>query len=183
MIRDNDYLWAFEKLEGNRQQLSSIRDGLVYVFAWAIPNPEAIEAIREHAPRIVEIGAGTGYWAYLLNKAGCDIVAFDSYDGFCNHGYWFDVRKGEGVQCLNGYHDRALMLCWPPYSNPMAYEYLSAYQGDTLVYIGEGAEGCTGDRDFHQLLDQAWEPVEKVDIPRWYGIHDSLTIYRRKLSA
>lgn len=46
-------------------------------FAWAVPTDEAILAIAELGP-IVEIGAGTGYWAWLLEQAGAEVLAFDA---------------------------------------------------------------------------------------------------------
>lgn len=53
------------------------RDYLVHRYAWAVPSPQAIKWIAERCPRIVEIGAGRGYWAKLLAGAGVDILAFD----------------------------------------------------------------------------------------------------------
>jgi hypothetical protein len=43
---------------------------------FAIPNYAAIQAIRE-CGKIVQMGAGTGYWAGLLQQAGVDIVTYD----------------------------------------------------------------------------------------------------------
>ena len=45
-------------------------------FSYAIPNDEALDLILSYSP-IVEMGAGLGYWAYLLDQKGCDIVAYD----------------------------------------------------------------------------------------------------------
>jgi hypothetical protein len=55
---------------------SMARHYLVERFAWAVPSDEAIRTIAGLGS-IVEIGAGTGYWASLLELAGADIAAFD----------------------------------------------------------------------------------------------------------
>lgn len=102
---------------------------------------------------------------------------------------------------------RTLFLCWPPYNGAMAIEAVRAYQGDTVVYIGESYGGCTADDDFFTLMGEGYEPCDKsecsgdnepdychlyhgdlkpewervddVVIPRWYGLHDYLYVYKR----
>lgn len=39
--------------------------------------------------------------------------------------------------------------------------------------------GCTGDDDLHELLEKAFALEKAVTIPRYFGIHDRLEIYRR----
>lgn len=53
------------------------RDRLVARYSWAIPNAAALRALAAAAP-LIEIGAGNGYWAYLLRQLGVDILAFDA---------------------------------------------------------------------------------------------------------
>jgi hypothetical protein len=49
------------------------------VFSYAVPSEAALRVIKRYSPHgIVEIGAGTGYWARLLSNAGVDIQAFDT---------------------------------------------------------------------------------------------------------
>lgn len=163
----------------------SRRDALCRKYAWAIPSPEALDRIAALGP-IVEIGAGTGYWAYLLGEMGVDVLAYDINPpgpGSSNHYHkgvdpWTEVLQGGPEQAI--YHpERTLLLCWPPYETPMAYEALRAYRGNTVVYIGEGEGGCTGDDSFHDLLHTEWT-VEQFDIPTFDWIHDSLHVCTRK---
>jgi hypothetical protein len=49
-------------------------------YAWAIPDARALRIIKHFAP-VVEMGAGTGYWCYLLRQNGIDIVAYDLFGG------------------------------------------------------------------------------------------------------
>lgn len=173
------------------------RHELVRRFAWGIPSHEALEKIVQVAPRIIEIGAGTGYWAMLLSQYGCDVIAYDTephYNAQAANEY-YPIEIG-GPEMAQQHSDRALFLCWPPYNEPMATDALLAYEGDTLLYIGEGMGGCTANDEFHGLLghgrwnwdtdeyevpSSGWTLVETVDIPQWDSIHDNLSIYKRKI--
>lgn len=163
------------------------RGKLTSKYSWAIPNEEALSAIARYAP-ILEIGAGTGYWAHLLRQMGVDVVALDSHppredtDHNSYHPFkatWTHVRKPFGPG-LSVYHKHALFLCWPPYATSMARRWLLRYPGDTVIYIGEGPSGCNADDSFFFHLERLFEQVEEVTIPQWPGLHDRMTIWRRR---
>lgn len=168
------------------------RHELVRLYAWAVPTDEALDVIARYAP-IAEIGAGTGYWAYLLRRRGVDVIAYDLAPPALatsgppqrrNHYHegmhcWTEVRAG-GARRARRHPDRTLLLCWPPYATPMADVALRSYRGQTVVYIGEGDGGCTGDDAFHRRLAREWDETLHVGLPQWHGIYDSLTVYRRK---
>ena len=150
-------------------------------YSFAVPSDEAIKTISCYSP-IVEIGAGLGYWAYLLSRAGCDIIAYDTHPGKGNewiekdYPQWYPVKE-----CPIDFvppADRTLFLCWPPYTSAMATDVLNRYAGDTLIYIGEFRGGCCADDAFFDELEK-WDCTESVAIPQLFGIHDSLTIYNR----
>lgn len=164
------------------------RDRFTKSYAWAYPTKGAIATIIEFAAgeRILEIGAGLGLWARLLRDAGADIVATDLFSGRKNY---FREEVPDFTEVVNMGHREAvmtyphgvLMLCWPPYSEPMAFEALNDSLANKLVYIGEGDSGCTGDGEFHDMIDENYEWVEhKTDIKRWDGLHDSLHLYKRR---
>jgi hypothetical protein len=149
----------------------------VWEYAWAIPNDGALAAIAACGP-IVEIGAGAGYWAYLLQERGVDVVAYDREP---QEKTWTKVHRGS-VRVAQRYANRALFLCWPPYNTPMGARCLKQYRGRTVIYVGEGMYGCTGDREFHDILEQEYEDAwdTSIEIPQYDGIHDRLYIHRRK---
>jgi hypothetical protein len=66
------------------------------------------------------------------------------------------------------------------YRQPFAARALTAYRGNTLLYIGEPAGGHTADEAFFAQLARVWLAVEQVAIPNWPGTHDALTVYRRQ---
>lgn len=173
------------------------RKDLCKQYAWAIPDDGAIALIAQHCPRIIEIGAGTGYWASLLAAAGCDVIAFDEapYENRWCEGRYFDVHQGGAEAVVKGHANRALMLCWPPMSD-LASTALKLYRGKWLIYIGEWSGGCTADDEFFYELGEdeyvysekgssyiehstRWQEVVDYAIPQWDGIHDRLYIYKR----
>jgi hypothetical protein len=47
-------------------------------LGFGIPGNAVLREIAARAPRIVEMGAGTGYWSYVLSGMGADVVAYDA---------------------------------------------------------------------------------------------------------
>ncbi|WP_322489320.1 hypothetical protein [Chloroflexus sp.] len=167
------------------------RDRLVAKYAWAIPNRKALCALAAAAP-LVEIGAGNGYWAFLLRQMGVDILAYDANpplgEGHTNEysrnslvvgQVWTDVLPG-GPEQAALHADRALFLCWPPSYDPMGYDALSAYRqagGRLLAYVGDFTPAC-GDEAFREALREQWMMIGAITIPRWYAMKDSLTFWQ-----
>ncbi len=169
----------FVKAHEARRKLTSL-------YSWAIPDEAALKTIAEYSP-IVEMGAGTGYWASLLVQMGVDIIYYDivppnekSNNRYRHATTYHKVEEGGPFEVV-AHSDRTLFLCWPPYDTSMAYDCLINYQGNTLIFIGEGDGGCTGDNSFFEELEAHWEMVKEIDIPQWDGLHDYMTIYTRKV--
>lgn len=165
------------------------RDELVAKYAWAIPNDNAIQLLAGMGP-IVEMGAGNGYWAKLIADAGGKIEPYDKNPG--RHHYnsgafgsvWYPVLDGGPEQITVRHKDHVLLLVWPPYEGALAFDALTRYLkvgGKTVVFVGEGQGGCTADDRFFGLLRARFEEVGDTDIPQWYGIHDYLTVYQRRI--
>lgn len=165
---------------------SANRTLLRRTYSWAIPNQAALRALAALAP-LVELGAGGGYWAKLLRERGVDIVAYDRWpppaagrQGGWARKLWSEVRPGT-TDVLAEHRDRTLVLCWPsPGHNEdcWAAELLRRHQVEQLVFIGEAWGGCTGSNAFHQLLDQRFQLIQELKIPRFSGTNDQLWIYR-----
>ena len=85
-------------------------------FAWAVPTDEAIAVIRKHAPGVVELGAGSGYWAWMMRQAGIDVAAFDLDPPPFT---WSEVNRSD-ERAAYDHPGKALLLCWPPWATGMA---------------------------------------------------------------
>ncbi len=163
-----------------------VRRLLVKYFAWAVPSPDVIAAIAEYGP-VVEMAAGVGYWAKMLRGAGCNVTALDAYPGNIQTihpnrpGFWSPVFEGNFVALAAGdYDDRTLLLVWPPYNTPCAYDAVRSWGGTNLVHVGEGPGGCTGDDDFHNYVEENFDEVKDLPVPQFYGVRDYAFFYRRK---
>lgn len=118
------------------------RDGLARRFSYVLPEPHLLEVVRRCSP-LVELGAGTGYWTYLLRAMGADVVAYDStpVGGPRENRYhpdvspWTDVRVGD-LPVLSRHSDRSLFVCWPPTYSAL-WEALRFYAGECVIYVGD----------------------------------------------
>lgn len=182
VIEENEYYNEWKKAQTqNGLESFILREVLVKKFSWAIPNKEALTAIASLGKPIVEVGAGSGYWAMLLQNMGVTVVPIDKTpppNTFAAKRYT-QIIKGS-CEDLPNFPGYVLMLCWPPYDKPLAADAIKTYQGSTIIYIGEGYGGCTGDDEFHKLLNADWEQKQEIRIPQWYGIRDFMGIYQRK---
>jgi hypothetical protein len=163
------------------------RSSLCARYAWSIPTPgDMTWLVRILEGRgVVEIGAGSGYWAWQMAQSGIDVVAYDPHppgpdNEFATHRLYFPVQIGDERMAAD-HPDCALLLCWPSYGAGFAASALKAFRGDMLVFIGEGHGGCTADDEFFELLDAGWD--EASVSPRhvsFWGIHCSATAYVRR---
>ena len=126
-------------------------------------------------------------WAKLLRSEGIQVTPTDLSLSKEKNPYikrtkgFLDVEEIGGLEAVKKYGDHSiLMMSWPPYDDPFAYNVLKAFMGDKLIFVGEGYGGCTGDDDFFSLLDEEWNHVDEIDIPQWSGIHDYLSLYVRQ---
>lgn len=182
-----DYDDDDESLVWKGPEVMRSRHNMVKTYSFAIPNTDAVRFVANYSP-ICEVGAGLGYWAYMLSQAGCEIKAYDTNtEGGDEHYFdtketkpWFDVEKCDNLFVPP--KDTTLFLCWPPYNTSDAHDILSRYEGNTLVYIGEGWEGCTGDDSFFQMLFDEWAKLSTHNNNRFDCMHDSICVYKRKTS-
>lgn len=181
--------------------LVGMRDLLTTAFGYTVPSPADLAWIVEQLDaagrprRIAEVCAGAGYWAWQLGQLGVQVDATDArpeeqtppaayglveqYTGTCGP-CWAPVQAMDAAQAAAAAGDTPLMMVWPPYQDPAAYDALRAYTGDMLFYCGEH-RGCTADHRFFTLLDRDWSEVAwSQGRLRYDGLRDHLVLYRRK---
>lgn len=182
---------AFELPEGHaswsdyfdwQSEHSKRRHSFTARMSWAIPSLDAIQAIAEFVGQdsVLEIGAGSGLWAYLLHDAGLEVIATDNHSrNDTAQGIWYHTERIKHTTAIRHYPTcNVLMLCWPNYNDHMASASLHAFKGSKVVYIGEGEGGCTGDKNFHKALQRDFTHT-LVEIPQWPGLHDYVTLATR----
>lgn len=159
-------------------------------YTYAVPSPETLAWVKNFAGdrKVVELGAGRGYWARLLADGGLPVRAFDSEppDSSENASFpkagrqqsvWFPVDDLDGFGSeLNA--DAVLFLCWPPgWGNRMASEALELFEsrgGRRVIYLGESKGGKTGDDAFFDGLSDRWAlESEDAQFVSWWNLADS----------
>ncbi|QVD49251.1 hypothetical protein LUCX_181 [Xanthomonas phage vB_XciM_LucasX] len=142
--------------------------------------------------KVLDVGAGTGYLARLLSDRHINIRAVDNFTGVYEGANWeqhlyFDVEKVNALT-LPELSDpqTVIIMSWPPYEDPFAYQVAQAMSaGQFLIYQGVW-RGCTGDEDFHTLLETQFHRLESPALQEGHinfqGIFDTWTIFCKKPS-
>ena len=182
----NDSPWRGTTPYGYADGLGLRRDNFTRLYAWSIPTPGDIAWIANllDGRGVVEVGAGTGYWAWQLTQAGVDVVAYEPNEPADNE--YVAVTEPyvtllrDDASATGKHPDRALFLSWPSYGGAWAEQALAAYRGDLFVYVGESDGGCCADDGFFRLLDAEWQEIgTSPHHASWWGINCNLVAYRR----
>lgn len=162
---ENPLLESFEAAMATSADLDASRSELIARYSFAVPTSDALDAIARATPEgVIEIGAGTGYWAYALRRHGVDVQAFDLEPAPSGRNAWFagvppwhPVHEG-GHEVAGRFPRRTLLIVWPTKNESWAADALECYfdaGGGVVAYVGEGPGGRTGDEVFHALLGEA----------------------------
>jgi hypothetical protein len=111
-------------------------------YSYVLPEPFLLDVVSHYSP-LVEVGAGSGYWAYMLQLRGADVIAYDQAppgsepDNRYHPGIvpWTDVVPGD-ARVARAHSDRTLFVCWPPAFSAL-WEVLSFYRGELVIYVGD----------------------------------------------
>lgn len=160
-------------------------------FAYSVLSPATLELLCKYAP-LVEMAAGNGYNAWLLEQLGIDVIAIDAFPVEEGKNWFFSTRlgmptkdgksftrvlKGDSLS-LKDYTDHALFLCWPP-KNSMAVKCLEHYSGKTIIFIGNKKNCATS--GFYNDLNRNWQLIHSQKTGTWDSLHvEMLEIYQRQ---
>jgi hypothetical protein len=173
------------------------RDFPASLYAYATPSPRALELIQQEVVGekeqevVVEVGAGTGYWAALLQRQGVHIVPCDrtppgTYSANEYHSEvpaFTHVHQADAVTSSSNSHiaenASVLFLCYPTPGTDMAVSAVRAFRhGNTVIHVGEW-KGLTGDTAFEELLLEQFTLQTYLELPTWGTDAAYLTIWKR----
>jgi len=143
---------------------------------WTEP---ALALIKSYGP-VLELGAGHGQWQRALTARGADVMAFDTFEDLPlpSLGVLGKVHKG-GLETLKMFPKRNLLLIYPPMGD-MATKAVKSFQGEFLIYVGEGWGGANAEPQFFRLLETDWALVTSMDLNPYPQCHERLFVLRRK---
>jgi hypothetical protein len=155
------------------------------LLAWAVPSPEAIATIQQFvgSTPILEIGSGRGLWAHLLQLNQVSVIPTDQTPRQMT---FTQIESIDATAAVEKYLQPGgcLMTCWPDglssYATDAVKRGLDKGLLEKVIYIGEPRDGCTGDDEFHAIMEKQFTLVQQVKITQWWGIHDDLRLYQRQ---
>lgn len=135
-------------------------------YSHACPDTRLIERLAEHP--VAELGAGTGYWARLIQDSGGEVEAFDNWSWSHPEDLWFPVATGD-ESLLTNYADRTLLMVMPRRPGEAA-RFVRLWSGDRLVVVVRG--GFPLDDPFDEtaaMSEGGWQLVEERQLPEAVG--------------
>ncbi|GAQ85698.1 hypothetical protein KFL_002490160 [Klebsormidium nitens] len=169
-------------------------DAIRQQIAWSVPTLPVLRYMVQTAPggRILDVGAGTGYWSALLAGLGADVKAVDNFSWWPRQGkvseedspevrleaqrpLYFDIQDADAADYVSvaNAEKRALFFSWP---KGVMRPYLQGYTGDVIFWVGEQAT-ADGVRSTEWVMDH------RMEIPQWPGSNDFFAAYRRMTPA
>ena len=165
---------------GSIEESLLIRDWFINDYGYSLISSEGIKAIKKYSKKIVAVGSGTGFLEKIILENGCDIIATDNKSWKKWNIFYQDILDLDATEAIEKYSDRDLFMSWPSYSEPWAHQAIQKLKiGRYFFYVGESPGGCTADDNFYDYLDENFEIVELVSIPKWVGIRDMLGIFKK----
>ena len=174
----NPYFDEFQELREKStfrgEQWFGKRKELVEKYSWGIPNEEALVYLSEF-DNIVEVGAGSGYWANCIEEEGGSVRATDiepPKETFTN-------VKQAAVHDLD-LSDKVVLSVWPPVGSSMAF-YALQQDPAHFIYVGEPRGGCTAADSFFDTVERKYGLVARIELPSYAGANDDLYHYVRNI--
>jgi hypothetical protein len=180
---DDRFSTLLEEASGGAEPEGALTE-LARRYSYVVPDERSLSSLARLGP-LVEIGAGTGYWAYRLRALGVDVIAIDQAppDGQRVNRYhaiaptWSEVIAGDHT-LLTEYGDRALLLCWPPLFSSLG-ECLTFYSGNTVALIGDGGHRTVRLQGLREAFTKvALLPVRALE--PFPGAAPMLSVWRRR---
>ena len=161
------------------------RDLFTGNVSWAIPSKGILDVIKRVVGHefVIEAAAGSGIWSLLMGLSGIvvhstDIQRTGSYLNSC----YISKSLGRFPVCQEEFpYCDVLFLSWPSYGKSWATDIVKTFTGNTIIFIGEGRDGCTGDDSLFDEFEANWNETECHSMENWNFIYDFLSVYRRKI--
>ena len=163
-------------------------------FGCVVPSYECLEVIRQTAGgrKVLELGSGNGYWAYMLRRMGVSVTAVDNLQSEYRTLWISNTVIHDGVKFLeaeNGARDAVLLLVYPIVGMDFTSKILTAYEGNVICVAGtQNKNGYTAFRD--QTVDEyitaeivGFEKTVQIPLPSFAGKDEALFVFDRRSAS
>ena len=167
--------------------VEAARTNFIQQFSFAVPCSEVLDSLASLEP-ILEVGAGTGFWAHLMRMRGIDVWATDGEDESTRNthsqvvaGFGINERL-DGQVAVESYPGLNVFMCWPPYWTDWPERTLLAMERGMYLAVICDRAGVAGSAQFHGILETQFEEQVhlRVHQPNWPRIWDSFSVWRKK---
>ena len=176
--------------EYSKRELPSYfeRFGFIEDFGYYLPCMEVVNHIKNMDTKWVSVGCGRGYFEKILQLHGVDIIATDKVSvadnvyfrgGLHRRTSYTEIEILSATDAIKKYNDRNVIFSWVSYDEPWGYDALKKIKrGRYVINVGEMYGGCTGDDNFNLYLDNNCQMIERLPHKPFFGIHDSVHLYK-----
>lgn len=157
-------------------------------FGYFLPCMEVVDYIKSLDTKWLSVGCGRGYFEYILNLHGIDVIATDKCNVIDNMYFKSGIhRKSSYTQletisadlAISKYPDRSVIFSWVSYDESWGYEALRKISNALYVLnVGEDFGGCTGDDAFNSHLYNECKLIERLPHYTFPTIHDNVKLYK-----
>ncbi len=182
-IGDEHPFSAISVIDSYKERDRWLKLGMFAFVCWDWVNPFATWIGNR---RCLEVMSGAGWLAKALREKNIDIIATDDYSWGKRRGWSVisEVIEMNAVSAILNYAHQCdiLIISWP-YMNDDAYHAIKTAHDTNpamlIVYIGEGAGGCTANDKFFEYFEEI--ELQEFDEVRnqfksWWGIHDTISV-------
>lgn len=174
-----------ERLEWTEEGWTPITETEVFQhYPEYVPSDEAIDTLAA-VPQLLEVGAGNGYWAHVINENGGKCLPTDIHPEpidasdyphtevyFTDEGkshettVWMDVRESDHT-VVEEYPGHDALLCHPP-AFPWTEELLSLMNPEQrLVLVAQWYPGPDATPKFFERLNTEWSLINEFPVYNW----------------
>ena len=131
-------------------------------YGWGLPCKESLDAASEACTAsgcLVEVGAGSGYWAAVLRARGIDVLAVDTGNDRHWSRSWGVIAHMRGEDAIARNPGIPVLACWP---DPGLGEGIIKAMKPGSTMLRTGPRRVTGGERFKDRLDDAMDLVSSA---------------------
>jgi hypothetical protein len=150
-------------------------------YGWGIPCQESLDAVSRQcnpAGRLIEVGAGTGYWAAVLRARGIDVLAVDAgRNSLQDIGRWHMITYMQGSEAIRLNPAVPVLVCWPDFSG--VGDSLCRAMQPGQIMLRTGVQDVTGGEAFNQTCRTHFDLISADPAVSATGTRDCIDTLRR----